>query len=169
MAYQKVQRRTLCCLIVVATFFSYLPAVSRADEQKNTPQANLSSPQELTINPNQTDFEVESNATPESLLSELVPQRSDSPSDWQTHSDALYRCGEPRILCPTVPPPPCHPTQPPMQFDLIGVTGTPTHGPLYDGPCCPRAGSRDGCPWPAARHIRDAFTDYIYSPNYWPK
>jgi hypothetical protein len=165
MTHQNVQLGNLCFFIVTTAFFTCLQDFSQADETKTTQRAT----QQLSVNPNQTDFEVAVNATPESLLNELVPQRSDSPSDWQTYSDALYRCGEPRILCPAIPPPPCHPTQPPLLFDRVGNIGTPTHGPLYNGPCCPRAGSRDDCPWPIARHIQDTFTDYFYSPNYWPK
>ena len=169
MAHQNVQRRTLCWSKVAAAFIRYLCNGGQADEPKKTCQANLSFPQQLAINPNQTDFEVASNPTLKSRLNHLVPQRSDSPSDWQNHSDARYRYGEPRILCPTVPPPPCHPTQSTLQFDRVGITEIPTHGPLCNGPCCRRSESRDGCPWPIARYIQDAFTNYFYSPNYWPK
>lgn len=119
--------------------------------------------------PNQTGFEVSPDATAQSLLEELVPGRSDTPSDWYAPRERLYQCGEPRILCPLVPPPPCHPTQPPAAYDLVGVAGSPTGGPLYEGPCSPRAGSRDHCRWPTLRRLHDACVDCFYSPNYWPK
>jgi len=119
--------------------------------------------------PNQTGFEVPADATAQSLLEELVPSRSDSARDWYAPLEPLYRCGEPRILCPLIPPPPCHPTQPPAAYDLVGVPGSPGSGPLYEGPCKPRAGSRDHCRWPTLRRAHDAFVDRFYSPNYWPK
>jgi hypothetical protein len=119
--------------------------------------------------PNQTGFEVPPDATPESLLQELVPDRSDSPADWFAPVERLYQCGEPRILCPLVPPPPCHPVHPPAPYDLVGVPGSPSSGPLYEGPCRPRAGSRDHCRWPTLRRLHDGFVDHFYSPNYWPK
>jgi len=119
--------------------------------------------------PNQTGFEVSPDATPQSLLIELVPDRSDSPADWFAPLQRLYQCGEPRILCPLVPPPPCHPTQPPAPDDFVGVPGSPSSGPLYEGPCKPRAGSRDHCRWPTLRRLQDGFVDRFYSPNYWPK
>ncbi|MBT6054628.1 MAG: hypothetical protein HOH16_04260 [Planctomycetaceae bacterium] len=169
MVHQNVQRRTLCWSKDATAFFSYLCNDGQSDKLKKTSQANLFVPQQLAVDPNQNDFEVVLNATPKSGLNQVVPQRSDSPSDWQTHSDARYRIGEPRILCPTVPPPLYHPTQSPSQFDLVGITGIPTHGPLCNGPCYRRVGSRDGAPWPIARHIQNAFTNYFYSSNYRPK
>lgn len=119
--------------------------------------------------PNQTGFEVPPDATAKSLLDELVPGRTDSPTDWYAPLERLYFCGEPRILCPLVPPPPCHPAQPPAPYDFVGVAGSPTGGPLYEGPCKPRAGSRDHCRWPTLRRLHDGFVDRFYSPNYWPK
>jgi hypothetical protein len=121
------------------------------------------------VDPNQTGFEVPPDATPQSLLEELVPDRSDAPADWFAPLERLYHCGEPRILCPLVPPPPCHPAQPPAPYDLVGVPGSPSSGPLYEGPCNPRAGSRDHCRWPTLRRLHDSFVDRFYSPNYWPK
>ena len=144
-----------CTTISVAFFASTV--VSKAQDSDNLPQIPTSSLVQQSANPNQTDFEVPPDATAESLLKELVPRRSDTLSDWHPQSDRLYQCGEPRILCPIIPPPPCHPTKPPFHFDLIGATGTPTGGPLYNGPCCPRAGSRDDCRWPVARRIQDNF------------
>ena len=146
MVHQNVQRRTLCWSKDATAFFSYLCNDGQSDKLKKTGQANLFVPQQLAVNPNQNNFEVALNATPKSRLNQLAAQRSDCPSDWQTHSDTRYRCEEPRILYPTVPPPPCHPTQSPSQFDLVGITGIRTHGPLCNGPRCRRVGSRDGCP-----------------------
>lgn len=123
----------------------------------------------VAADPNQTGFEVAPDATAESLLAELVPTRSDSPGDWDAPLERLYQCGEPRILCPLVPPPPCHPAVPPVASDLVGVTGSPTGGPLYEGPCKPRAGGRDHCRWPTIRRLHDSFVDRFYSPDYWPK
>ena len=169
MLYRNVHVRILLSCTIAFIGFLIWSVASQAQDTENLRQTTFSSSIQQTANPNQTDFEVSADATAESLLNELVPRRSDTLSDWHPQSDRLYQCGEPRILCPIIPPPPCHPTQPPFHFDLIGDIGTPTGGPLYNGPCCPRAGSRDDYRWPVARRIHDTFVDYFYSPNYWPK
>lgn len=79
----------------------------------------------------------------EAILAALLPPRSDSPHDWFAPLEPLHECGEPRVLPPCVPPPPCHPATPPHPFDLIGVRGEPTRGPIYGGPCAPRTGRPD--------------------------
>ena len=56
MAHQNVQRRTLFWSKVATAFFSYLCNGGQADEPKRTSQANLSFPQQLAVNPNQTEF-----------------------------------------------------------------------------------------------------------------
>ena len=151
-----------------------------ADVRAEQPKTNASADQDAFIapevvergepaDPNQTGFEVPTDATSASLLQELVPNRSDSPADWFAPLERLYQCGEPRILCPLVPPPPCHPALPPAPYDLVGIPGSPSSGPLYEGPCKPRAGSRDHCRWPTLRRLHDSFVDHFYSPNYWPK
>ena len=156
--------------ILVVVLLIHSGSVSFAGETTDTPVA---APGTIELgaaaDPNQTGFEVPADATAQSLLEELVPSRSDSARDWYAPLEPLYRCGEPRILCPLIPPPPCHPTQPPVAYDLVGVPGSPSSGPLYEGPCKPRAGSRDHCRWPTLRRAHDAFVDRFYSPNYWPK
>ena len=169
MRNQNVHLRIFLHRTTVSMVFLTSTVASKAQDTENLRQIPTSSLIQQSANPNQTDFEVPPDATAESLLNELIPRRSDAISDWNPQPDSLYQCGEPRILCPIIPPPPCHPTKPPFCFDLIGDTGAPTRGPLYNGPCCPRAGSRDDCRWPVARHIHDTFVDYFYSPNYWPK
>ncbi len=169
MRNQNVHLRLLLRCTTVSIGFLALTVASKAQDTENLRRIPTSSLIQQSANPNQTDFEVPPDATAESLLNELIPRRSDALSDWNPQSDSLYQCGEPRILCPIIPPPPCHPTKPPFCFDLIGDTGAPTRGPLYNGPCCPRAGSRNDCRWPVARRIHDTFVDYFYSPNYWPK
>ena len=78
----------------------------------------------------------------ESILARLLPPRGDSWSDWSSGLEPLHACGEPRALAPCVPPPPCHPADPPQPLDLVGVEGVPSCGPIYGGPCAPRTGSR---------------------------
>ena len=169
MLHRNVHARILLSCTTASIVFLIWSVASQAQDTENLRQTTFSSSIQQTANPNQTDFEVSPDATAESLLNELVPRRSDTLSDWNPQSGRLYQCGEPRILCPNIPPPPGHPTQPLFHFDLIGDTGIPTGGPLYNGPCCPRAGSRDEYRWPVARRIHDTFVDYFYSPNYWPK
>ncbi len=152
--------------LMVSTGAAQLP---EPDRPASVPAATEVVERAEPSDPNQTGFEVPPDATPQSLLEELVPDRNDSPGDWFAPLERLYRCGEPRILCPLVPPPPCHPTQPPAPADLVGVPGSPSSGPLYEGPCKPRAGSRDHCRWPTLRRLHDGFVDRFYSPDYWPK
>lgn len=156
--------------VVVTALLTAAPSLSAAAETQPADPA----PVEVVergdpADPNQTGFEVAADATAASLLAELVPDRTDSVIDWAAPLERLYQCGEPRILCPLVPPPPCHPAQPPAPYDFVGVAGSPTGGPLYEGPCKPRAGSRDHCRWPTLRRWHDTFVDRFYSPNYWPK
>ena len=98
----------------------------------------------------------------ENRVESLLPPRSDSPADWLAPPEPLHRCGEPRLLPPCVPPPPCHPAFPPRPLDLVGVHGMPTCGPRYAGPCAPRTGSHDDGPLPRLHRVPDRFFDWFY-------
>jgi hypothetical protein len=98
-------------------------------------------------------------------VARLLPPRSDTAADWNAGLEPLHFCGEPRLLPTCVPPPPCHPALPPQPFDLVGMQGKPTAGPIYRGPCCPRTGSRDCGPCPRAHRLHDRAFDWFYSPR----
>lgn len=98
----------------------------------------------------------------EAILATLLPPRSDDPLDWVAPLEPLHACGEPRILPPCVPPPPCHPALPPRPLDLVGVSGEPTCGPIYGGPCAPRTGSRDDGRLPRLHRVPDRLFDWFY-------
>jgi len=95
---------------------------------------------------------------------EPLPPRTDTPSDWIAVVEPLYGPCEPRALSPCVPPPPCHPAEPPHPYDLIGVGGEPSCGPIYRGPCEPRAGSHSAGLLPL-RRIYDRLFDWFYTPK----
>ena len=99
------------------------------------------------------------------LMAKMLKPRSDSWADWYAPLEPLHRCGEPRALPPCVPPPPCHPSLPPAPYDLVGVQGTPSCGPIYDGPCSPRTGTHDECPHPHLHRLQDKLFDWFYSPR----
>ena len=96
------------------------------------------------------------------IMAKMLKPRSDSWADWYAPLEPLHRCGEPRALPPCVPPPPCHPSLPPQPYDLVGVQGTPSCGPIYDGPCQPRTGTHDECPHPYLHRLSDRFFDVFY-------
>ena len=96
------------------------------------------------------------------VLAKMLKPRSDSWADWNAPIEPLHRCGEPRALPPCVPPPPCHPSQPPAPYDLVGVHGVPSNGPIYEGPCRPRTGTHDNCPHPHIHRLYDRFFDAFY-------
>lgn len=98
----------------------------------------------------------------ERALATMLPPRTDSPRDWQAPIEPLHDCGEPRALPPCVPPPPCHPSMPPAPYDLVGVRGEPSGGPIYEGPCAPRTGTHDDCPHPHVHRLSDRFFDAFY-------
>lgn len=101
----------------------------------------------------------------EKILARMLPPRTDGPADWFAPVEPLHFCGEPRLLAPCLPPPPCHPMHPPRLFDLVGRTGTPTCGPIYRGPCAPRsATSHDGFLAPLQR-TSDRLFDLFYTPR----
>ena len=97
------------------------------------------------------------------MLAKLLPPRTDSPADWQAPLEPLHFCGEPRLLPPCVPLPPCHPSEPPWPYDLVGVRGAPTCGPIYRGPCVPRTGSHDDGPLPRVHRVHDRLFDWFYN------
>jgi len=99
------------------------------------------------------------------MLEQMLPRRTDSPVDWSSQLECLHRPGEPYLLSPCVPPPPCHPSQPPCPSDLIGVRGLPSRGPIYRGPCSPRAGTHDHCRFARASYLYDRFVDFFYTPK----
>jgi hypothetical protein len=102
---------------------------------------------------------------PGDVLAALLPPRTDRAGDWSAGIEPLHHCGEPRLLPTCVPPPPCHPACPPAPFDLVGVPGAPTCGPIYRGPCAPRTGSHDGGPLPRIHRIHDRLFDWFYAPR----
>jgi hypothetical protein len=96
------------------------------------------------------------------LLSKLLPGRSDSPYDWHAPVEPLHVGCEPYALPPCVPPPPCHPSEPPQPYDLVGMRGVPSGGPIYRGPCEPRTGTHDHCHFPWYHRLHDRFVDHFY-------
>ena len=96
------------------------------------------------------------------VLAKMLKPRSDSWADWNAPIEPLHRCGEPRALPPCVPPPPCHPSMPPAPYDLVGMQGVPSGGPIYEGPCQPRTGTHDDCPHPHVHRLYDRFFDLFY-------
>jgi len=99
------------------------------------------------------------------LLDRLLPPRSDDTDDWSTGSACLHGPGEPRWITPCIPGPPCDPSRPPHPFDLVGVRGAPTAGPVYRGPCSGRVGSHDCGPAPRLHRVPDALFDRFYRPR----
>lgn len=95
---------------------------------------------------------------------EPLPPRTDTPQDWIAAVEPLYGPCEPRALSPRVPPPPCHPSEPPHPYDLIGVDGEPSCGPIYRGPCEPRAGRHAAGLLPL-RRVCDRLFDWFYTPK----
>jgi len=96
------------------------------------------------------------------ILGTLLPGRSDTPYDWYAPVEPLHGPCEPRALPPCVPPPPCHPSEPPQPYDLVGMQGVPTGGPIYGGPCAPRTGSHDDCHFKWYHRLHDRFFDCFY-------
>jgi len=98
-------------------------------------------------------------------VADHLPPRTDSLADWFAPVEPLHHCGEPHLLPTCVPPPPCHPAQPQRPFDLIGVRGAPTCGPIYRGPCAPRTGTHDDGPLPRIHRVHDRMVDWFYAPR----
>ena len=98
----------------------------------------------------------------EAILARLLPPRSDAAADWAAGSSCLHAPGDPRWLTPCVPGPPCDPSLPPRPFDLIGIRGAPTGGPIHAGPCAPRTGSHECGPAPRLHRAHDWMFDRFY-------
>lgn len=96
------------------------------------------------------------------LLDRLLPGRSDTPYDWYAPVEPLHQPCEPRALSPCVPPPPCHPSEPPEPYDLVGVAGWPSCGPIYRGPCEPRTGTPHQGMFAWYHRLHDRFFDHFY-------
>ena len=96
------------------------------------------------------------------ILARTLPLRSDRPGDWLAGAEPLDACGEPRWIEPCIPLPPCHPSHPPLPYDLVGVAGDPTCGPIYRGPCCPRTGTHEDGPLPRLHWVNDRLFDAFY-------
>lgn len=96
------------------------------------------------------------------ILARALPLRSDRAGDWLAGSEPLHQCGEPRWIEPCIPLPPCHPSHPPHPYDLVGVAGDPTCGPIYRGPCCPRTGTHNDGPLPRLHWVNDRLFDAFY-------
>jgi len=50
-----------------------------------------------------------------------------------------------------------------MPYDLIGVAGVPSDGPIYRGPCEPRTGTHDNLHFWRLHRLRDRFIDWFYT------
>ena len=61
-------------------------------------------------------------------LAAILPERSDLPTDWFAPVEPLHYACEPRALPPCVPPPPCHPSEPPDPYDSWAWRGGPRAG-----------------------------------------
>lgn len=96
------------------------------------------------------------------VLDTLLPGRSDTPYDWYAPVEPLHQPCEPRALAPCVPPPPCHPSEPPNPYDLVGVAGCPSCGPIYRGPCAPRTGTPHHGMFAWYHRLHDRFFDHFY-------
>jgi len=93
--------------------------------------------------------------------------RHSVPAGWnvsagQAPLEPLHACGEPRALPPCVPPAPCHPADPPAPYDLVGVAGVPSCGPIYRGPCAPRSATVHEGPFRWLHALHDRFFDLFY-------
>jgi len=96
------------------------------------------------------------------VLDTLLPGRSDTPYDWYAPVEPLHQPCEPRALAPCVPPPPCHPSEPPNPYDLVRVAGVPSCGPIYRGPCEPRTGTPHHGMFAWYHRLHDRFFDHFY-------
>lgn len=92
-----------------------------------------------------------------------VPAAEMPAERWAAPEECLYRRGEPRVLAACVPPPPCDPSKPPNPYDLVGVAGVPTCGPIYRGPCEPRTGSHDDLHFWRWHRAWDRLFDLFYT------
>ena len=150
-------------IIAAALFVFSATALLRADEAggRATPEAvppPAADPLAGTprIDPSTTG------ADAEQTLATMLPPRSDAARDWVAPLEPLHHCGEPRALPPCVPPPPCHPAAPSAPYDLVGVGGVPSCGPIYRGPCAPRSATAHEGPFRWLHALHDRFFDLFY-------
>ena len=143
--------------VAVALAAAVTQSTSAADEAKDS-VGKLPDPLKGTpkMSPEKTGQEASK------VMAKMLKPRSDSWTDWYAPLEPLHRCGEPMALPPCVPPPPCHPSMPPAPYDLVGVQGVPSGGPIYEGPCRPRTGTHDDCPHPRVQRLYDRFFDAFY-------
>ena len=149
------------CLAIV----THVSVTEAADEQHRVPRKIALDSKEAPADPLRGTPLISPQATGQDankIMAKMLKPRSDSWADWFAPIEPLHRCGEPRALPPCVPPPPCHPSLPPQPYDLVGVQGTPSCGPIYDGPCQPRTGTHDECPHPYLHRLSDRFFDVFY-------
>ena len=134
-------------------------------QERRRLQPNERSPADLFPDPLQNTPKIDPATTgreSEEILAEMLPARTDTFADWVTSAESLHDCGEPRALPACVPGPPCHPSMPSQPYDLVGLRGVPSGGPIYSGPCAPRTGSHDGCHFPHAHPLWDRWFDWFY-------
>lgn len=129
------------------------PAIDGRDEAKSPPDVLKRTPR---IDETKTGRDADT------LLRKLLPGRSDTSADWYTSTECLHAPGEPRALSPCIPPPPCDPSTPPHPFDLVGVAGAPSCGPIYRGPCEPRSARNHHGVFAWCHHLGDRLFDCFY-------
>ena len=95
----------------------------------------------------------------------IIPSPGTRTGLWTAQVECLYAPGEPRALSPCIPGPPCDPSHPPVPYDLVGVAGVPSDGPIYRGPCEPRTGTHDDLHFWRLHRLRDRFIDWFYTPK----
>lgn len=148
------------CLVAATATSAADLAFALAERQVSPAAAGVNAPDPLAGTPQIDPATTGPDA--EAVLASMLPPRSDSPADWYAPLEPLHACGEPRILPPCVPPPPCHPALPPHPYDLVGMRGEPTCGPIYGGPCAPRTGTHDAGRLPRLHRVPDRFFDWFY-------
>ena len=153
------------CLLPQGTAFGADPVLDGVKRPAQPDHAPVLIPPPKTPDPLVGSLAISPNAMSRHILRDvgtMLPSRSDSPADWYAGVEPLHDCGEPRLLPPCVPPPPCHPSMPPQPFDLIDVPEMPTSGQRYRGPCCPRTGTHYDSPLPRIHRMHDRAFDWFY-------
>ena len=137
------------------------PVRRRLDPREPSPADRIPDPLKGSpqISPDATGVDAET------LRATMLPERSDSPSDWYAPLECIHSPREPCALSSCVPPPPCHPSLPPCPYDLIGVRGKPSGGPIYGGPCNGRASTGNDCHVSYCHRVWDRFVDFFYTPK----
>lgn len=167
--FTELARRLVAPALAVVGVVTCLSAAN-ADPREEAPQGTASAPAATSaafaapdplagtprIDPATTG------ADAERTIATMLPPRDDGPSDWQSPLEPLHDCGEPRALPACVPPPPCHPAAPPVPYDLVGVGGVPSCGPIYRGPCNPRSAGTHTGPFRWLHAVHDRLFDLFY-------